>query len=207
MGKNANTFNRRAPHLQPIPTTLVICEDEKSAKKYLEDACSHFRIRVKVEVSHCGRTDPKGIVEEAIRNKKQFEKIFCVLDRDSHLNFNEALNTAKAHHDKVKVIASYPCFEYWLVLHFKDTRRQYSNLPGNSAANQMLGLLKSSPEMQDYEKGSRKNLFDYLLQEDRLKKARALSKRILEQATREDNLNPSTEMHYLIEEFEKLSII
>lgn len=58
MERNAASFNRQKSRYKPQPTVLVICEDSKSGKRYLEDASRHFRVNVVVEITHCGKTDP-----------------------------------------------------------------------------------------------------------------------------------------------------
>src|SRR4051812_3924114 len=117
MASTINKFQRISRGFAPQPTVLVICEDSKSGKKYLEDATRHFRVNVSVEVSHCGHTDPLGIVADAVSRQRGFDKVFCVIDRDTHVNFPEAIAMANAH-SKVTIIASYPCFEFWYLLHF-----------------------------------------------------------------------------------------
>lgn len=107
-------FDRAKPRFKPQPTVLVICEDTKSGKRYLEDASLYFRVRVQVDIIHCGNTDPKGIVKEAISRQGKFDHVFCAIDRDTHKNFDEVLNLANTS-KKVEVIVSYPCFEFWLL--------------------------------------------------------------------------------------------
>ncbi len=111
MARTPASYNRSNPRFKPQPTVLVICEDSKSGKHYLEDARLHFRINALVEITHCGKTDPLNIVKEAISRQGKFDNIFCAIDRDDHQNFDEALNLANTS-KKVEIIASYPCFEF-----------------------------------------------------------------------------------------------
>jgi hypothetical protein len=104
-------FSRHKPRFKPQPTVLVICEDSKSSKYYLDDVNIHFRAQIKVRVAHIGRTDPKGIISEAVRQRKDFERVFCVIDRDEHPQFDQAINSV-AKTSGVEVICSYPCFEH-----------------------------------------------------------------------------------------------
>jgi hypothetical protein len=133
MARTANSFSRSKSRFKAQPKVLVLCEDSKSGKRYLEDACLHFRVKVLVEITHCGKTDPLNIVKEAISHQGKFDHIFCAIDRDNHQNFDEALNLIGAS-KKIEIIVSYPCFEFWLLLHFvgynrKPYRRQESILP------------------------------------------------------------------------------
>jgi len=61
---------------------------------------------------------------------KSFDRIFAVFDRDDHATYNAALESAKKYNKRFKndnkvqipfeVIVSIPCFEIWLLLHFKN---------------------------------------------------------------------------------------
>ena len=109
MAKPAASFKRGVARFKPQPRVLVLCEDAKSALNYLVDAARHFRSYAVVKVAHCGKTDPIGIVEEAIRVRNSFDKIFCVIDRDSHESFEAALNRSHQFSKNVSIVRSYPC--------------------------------------------------------------------------------------------------
>lgn len=71
----------------------------------------------------------KGDVHKDIR-PKSFDQVYAVFDRDEHDSYLEALNLAKSLDGKLrnddrqpvrfKAIASIPCFELWLLLHYED---------------------------------------------------------------------------------------
>lgn len=87
--------------------------------------------KVNINVYTAGHTtDPLGIVKYAIKkinaskDRKIFEKIFCVFDTDTikespknKENFIKAEALAKKHN--LGLITSFPCFELWLLLHFE----------------------------------------------------------------------------------------
>ena len=62
--------------------------------------------------------------------KCAFEKIYAVFDRDHHSSYYDALRLAESFDGKLRndikqpvtfrAIASVPCFEVWLLLHFED---------------------------------------------------------------------------------------
>ncbi len=202
MARSAKSFDRHEPRFKQQATVLVICEDTKSGKSYLEDAKVHFRADAKVEVAHAGKTDPRGIVEYAIARHKQYDAIYCVIDRDTHETFSEAEALAKPHKN-IELIASHPCFEFWLFLHFKYSRKAYAAVGGHSPGAQMLRALKECEGMDLYDKGANVSLFTLLL--DRLPQARSHATRAMADALKVGNLNPSTKLHDLIAAFEKLS--
>lgn len=204
MGKSSNSFKRGAARFKPQPRVLILCEDTKSALNYLIDAARHFRSYAVVKVAHCGRTDPLGIVEEAIRKRGNFERVYCVIDRDSHESFNAALNMARQFEKNVSTVPSYPCYEFWLLLHFEFTRRPITAIGECSAGARMLSELRTHGGMTGYEKGANTSVFDQLL--GRLPTARANAAAAIIAAHAEREMNPSTEIHLLINELERLGV-
>jgi hypothetical protein len=195
-------FQRSGPRFQAQPTVLVICEDSKSGKNYLEDLKVHFRAQVQVEVTHCGKTDPLGIVSEALRQSKKYDRVFCVIDRDEHPNFEQAI-AAVPQTSKVTVIASYPCFEYWLLLHFSYSRKPYSRAGNKSPADCLIDDLKTKPGMEHYAKGNKSSIFSDLTI-PRFNSARLRAAQALNEALEVGDLNPSTRLHELISFIERL---
>ena len=141
-------------------------------------------------------------MEAAIKRQKDFESVYCVIDRDTHHNFDAALARA-ATELKVRLITSYPCFEFWLLLHFCYSRAPYTSVGGLSAADRVIQDLRTKPEMDAYAKGATKNLFDKLL--PMLPQARNHAGRTLVDAEQDGELNPSTPLHLLLTELEELA--
>jgi hypothetical protein len=159
---------------------------------------------VEIEITHCDRTDPKGIVEEALRNKAKYDRIYCVIDRDSHPSFDTAITLADTA-TNIDVIASFPCFEFWLMLHFGHCQKPYNAVGNETSADLLIKDLRVKHQMlEKYSKGGDKSLFLALLG-DPFNQARKWSPIILEQANAIGNLNPSTKLHILIDKFEELS--
>jgi hypothetical protein len=195
VSRGAQSFSRSSARFRPQPRVLVLCEDTKSGKNYLEDAARHYRSFALVEFAHCGHTDPIGIVTEAVTRERDFEEIYCVLDRDTHHRWDEALALSKVS-AKVKVIPSYPCFEYWLLIHFGFSRSPYASVGGLSAADRLIKDLIKKPGMADYVKGYKGNLFAALF--EKLDTAHTHARRAVEQAVQDGELNPSTRLHELL---------
>jgi hypothetical protein len=204
MARNSNSFNRQKPKFKPQPTVLVICEDTKSGKRYLEDACLiYFRVNVLVE--HCGKTDPLSIVKEAMSRQGKFDRIFCSIDRDTHQNFDEALSLARTS-KKIDIIVSYPCFEFWLLLHFGYNRKPYTATGKYSAGDLVIKDLCTYPGLENYDKGKDLSIFNLLLGKQ-FDEARRIAPRILTEAIATEEMNPSTRLHELLDFFEELSLL
>ena len=203
MARDSHSFKRREPKFKPQPKVLVICEDSKSGKRYLEDASLHFRVNILVEITHCGKTDPLNIVKEAISRQGKFDRVFCAVDRDSHETFGDALTLVKTA-KKVEIIASYPCFEFWLLLHFGYNRKPYASAGKHSAADLLIKDLRTYPGLEKYNKGEDMGIFKLLLGKQ-FDDARKIAPRIIDEARASQEMNPSTKLHELLDFFEKLS--
>ncbi len=202
MPRNAKSFRRTKAKFKPQPRVLVICEDSKSSKNYLEDASIHYRSHALVEFSHCGRTDPLGIVEAALKRASDFDAVFCVIDRDTHQNFDEAIALAHAS-GKLSVLTSYPCFEFWLLLHFVYSRAPFMAAGANSAADRVVTELRKHPGMDAYAKGDKTSYFSRLLPQ--LEEAEKRALRALADAELVGEKNPSTSLHVIVEKLRRLA--
>ncbi len=205
--RNTESFKRRGPRFQTQKIVLVVCEDAKSSKTYLEEASRHFRAYAKVEFVHPGKTDPLGVVTAGVQKSKGFDHVYCVIDRDSHHkpNFEEALALGEKNKGKVTVLTSYPCFEFWLLLHFEYTRSPFMPAGGLSAADRVLQVLKQKPGMNAYAKGKVEGLFEQLLPQ--LEAASKNALKAIAEADAVGEKNPSTPLHVLIDQLQQLGKI
>lgn len=203
MARNANSFARGEPKFAVEKKILVLCEDSKSGKQYLQEAADHFRAALVVEVAHPGVTHPSGIVEHAIQRQKKYDEVYCAIDRDSHACFNKALNMAHAH-KKITVIPSYPSFEFWILLHFGYCRKPFNRTGTRSPGAGVIKEIKTHELLSDYDKGKDRSYFQELLGEP-FDTARKIAPRVLQDAKDSNQPNPSTEIHLLINKFELLS--
>ncbi len=196
MGRDSGSFARKKAKYKQIPTVLVVCEDTKSNKKYIEDAALYYRANVDVLVQHCGNTDPLGIVEYAISESRKYDVVFCAIDRDSNHNFDAAIHKAKTN-PKINIIDSHPCFEFWYLLHFGYKDKPYARAGKKSPADLLIKDLMSIKFFADYDKGKSTSLFESLLGEP-FETALNVSPKVLANARETGNLNPSTKVHELI---------
>lgn len=201
MVRTASSFKRSPPKFRPQARVLVICEDTKSSKNYLQYAAIYYRSNAIIEFSHCGRTDPKGIVQNALRRQSDFEKVYCVLDRDAHIGWDDAFGLI-CDSEKVRIIPSYPCFEYWVLCHFEYSRALFLPSGNKSPADCVVERVRQKEGLNNYSKGYGGNLFLDLL--DRLAYARLNAIRALGDAADTQELNPSTCLHNLLDELSRL---
>jgi hypothetical protein len=139
----ARDLKRRAAVRQPYERLLIVCEGEKTEPQYLCEIQRAYRLataHVQVLHSQLG-TEPQQVLEYALTVFKrgdrdrglyplEFDRIIVVFDRDEHRSYHAALAQAAAQSGRlrndngvavpVETIASVPCFELWLLLHFED---------------------------------------------------------------------------------------
>jgi hypothetical protein len=135
----ARKQNQRASY----DRVLIVSEGSKTEPLYFKEIKNTYRLRTaNVEVHPCALgTEPiqvvryaeqlfeKGVPHKRVR-AKGFEKVFAVFDRDDHQSYFDALKIAESldrklrndanQHVSFRAIASVPCFELWLLLHFED---------------------------------------------------------------------------------------
>lgn len=177
---------------------LVVCEGKKTEPMYFRSLIRRLRLSTaNVEVVGSG-SDPSQLVEKAksLRNKEQrrgerYDAVYCVFDRDEHAHFSGASNAAES--ANLKLARSWPCFEFWLLLHFLYSRRPYVRSGhGSPGQNCVRDLRKHMP---NYTKGDA-GVFEEL--EDRLETGKSNARLALADAEATGESNPSTEVHCLI---------
>ena len=138
---------RLGPKREPYDRVLVVCEGERTEPLYLRDLAARYRLSMaNIEVVGIG-SDPKTVVRRAkkLRSREsqrgeKFDRVYCVFDCDEHATFDAARDEAEA--SGVKFATSWPCFEFWLRLHFGYSRRPYARSGGKSAAQKCVENVK-----------------------------------------------------------------
>jgi len=148
MGRDSQPKNRQRLHLErkngrraPYDRLLIVCEGKKTEPNYFNEIRQNYRLastNVLAIPSDYG-TQPQQVVDYAYNyceGNDKWEKVFCVFDRDDHLNFSYAIKSAMAKDRKLKndqgerirfyAIPSVPRFELWLFLHFEGITAEIS---------------------------------------------------------------------------------
>ena len=141
--RQAAKLARRKARRASYERILIVSEGSKTEPLYFNEIRAHYRLHTaNVQVRHSlAGTQPKQVVDyaeqlfitgDAAKNiqERAFERVYAVFDRDDHATYNAALNKAEALNGKMRndlgqpvgfqAIASVPCFELWLLLHFED---------------------------------------------------------------------------------------
>lgn len=205
--REAKDLKRRRAQRNPFPSILIVCEGEKTEPHYLEEIRDHLKLASTtfkiVDGDECGNT-PDRIVGYALGKYKEkackYDQIFCVFDKDRHTHFDTVLlqirQTRKIKNRSIEAITSIPCFEVWVLLHFRYTTKQF--VPGEargSICNEVIQEVKKCPGLSNYSK-SAGNLFAQL--RNNLPTALDHAHRLEQDNKTTGSNNPSTQIHQLI---------
>jgi len=211
---------RRNANRKPYDHVLIVCEGEKTEPYYFEEIRVHLDLdSANIKIDGSCDSSPKSVVDYAeevfIKERVKagnYDRVFCVFDRDQHETFDYALNkinsmnielknTEYSKEDVFMAIRSIPAFEYWFLLHFIPSTKSYSPLETKSVGDQVIDDLKIY--IPNYEK-KQKGIYKYSVDNMLIDGAKAHSKRIFENSKNTGDINPSTNVHELIEYLENL---
>jgi len=196
------SLERRRQRREPYDLVLIVCEGAKSEPSYfsqLRDALRLSRVNVSICGEECG-SSPLAVVDYALAEFERdgdYDRIFCVFDKDRHAQYQDAVIKAQSQRlpdgSTIEAITSVPCFEFWLLLHFKDTARPYSASGKKSVCDNVIRDLKA--HIPRYKKGNT-DVFEttYPHIDKAIERAKRLEMRQAEAGTD----NPSTKVHRLV---------
>lgn len=204
MAKRINKYERRAPNKDPYDTVLIVCEGEKTERYYFWSMISDLKLNsANIKVTPASGPNPMTIAEYAQGFLDDYDKVFCVFDRDTHARFGaavEKIRMSKAGRSgKWVAITSTPCFELWLILHFHLHSAPINQTGKTSPGYVTCGILDK--HMQSvlnvvYEKNSRDI---YPLLKSRLPQAISNAKKLAKSNEDTNSSNPHTDMQILVE--------
>ena len=199
--RKAELLRRRRATKAPYDVILIVCEGAKTEPNYFTELVKAFRLS-NANVRICGRgSDPLSVVNFAIetfRQEQEFDRVYCVFDRDRHTTYDAAPNkvrrTRLGRGSRIFAIPSVPCFEFWLLLHFAYTTRPFDTPAGDSICSMVIEELKN--HIPPYQKGQQ-DIF-YKIQ-DKLDNAITNARRVEQFHQTSGTDNPSTLVHSLVE--------
>lgn len=129
------SFNRIAGRKPPRTITLIVCEGETESA-YFDAARLKFGLTTAEVIlpANTVGSAPISVVECAeakCGERGGYDKVFCIFDRDGHESFAKARSKiaglALRRRDPLPIeeAVSFPCFEFWVLLHFERTDRPF----------------------------------------------------------------------------------
>jgi hypothetical protein len=122
-------YQRRAPFRESKPTILIASEGKETEPLYFEELKTRHRqvVTVIVSAGRSGQTNPLRVLKrlkEEVSKRASWthrDQAWLVVDTDQ---WSEAerreIQRAIAEDSRIHLAASHPCFELWLLLHFRD---------------------------------------------------------------------------------------
>ena len=199
--RKAELLRRRRATKAPYDVILIVCEGAKTEPNYFTELKNAFRLS-NANVMICGRgSDPLSVVDFAIetfRREPEFDRVYCVFDRDRHTTYSAALDKVKrtrlGKRSKIFAIPSVPCFEFWLLLHFTYTTKPFDAPFGASICSNVIEELKKY--LPGYQKGDQ-DIFNKI--QDQLDNGITNARRVKQFHKTSGTDNPSTLVHSLVE--------
>lgn len=119
---------------------------DETAEEWEEDEVAELLSNANITILPADGSDPVSIVRHALklfqRAEGGYDRVYCVFDRDGHVNYQQALDqVAKSPLGKkgrLFAITSVPCFEFWVLLHFEYTAAPFTAVGGKSACDRVI---------------------------------------------------------------------
>ena len=188
-------------------TILIVCEDSVLAPDYFRAMKKDLGLSsVEIVGGDVAGTDPEHIVEHAKDRLKEasggIEKVYCVFDseapntgRDSR--FKNALKEISASEGKIIGASSVPCFEFWVLLHYKMTTAEFKD------CSEVEKTIKKY--IKGYSKGNLTGAELYSELKNKTDIAIKNAKNLKVEKERHGIPNPATDIHLLVEELLNIS--
>jgi len=194
------TYRRKGAIREPYDVVLIVCEGEKTEPGYFEGLKKAHRLNsANIEVVSGEGSDPVSIVKHALRERQKggYDRVFCVFDRNGHMNYQQALdlvgNSSPGKKGKVVAINSVPCFEIWVLLHFDYSTAPFATSGGRSACDNVVRAIRG--HMPGYQKALA-NLYEQL--QPRVDNAITNGNRLAQYNLDTRSENPATRVHELV---------
>lgn len=145
--RSARTYRRKGAIREPYDVVLIVCEGEKTEPEYFTGLKQAYRLSgANIKIAHGDGNDPVSIVKYALQRGGDFDRVFCVFDRDGHVNYQQALDkiagSSMGKKGKLEAITSLPCFEIWILLHFSYTTAPFMKTGNKSACDNVIDAVR-----------------------------------------------------------------
>ncbi|MDQ7060917.1 MAG: RloB family protein [Sulfurimonas sp.] len=198
-------------------TVLIVCEGTQTEPNYLMELKGYLEIdQAALDIIPSSGSAPVSVVKyakeeisKACAKGNPYAKVYCVIDKDTHLSYTSALADVKNFNESSRknpcktvlcVIPSVPCFEYWILMHYTASTSVFGT--GSSSPCQHLINTALRAQVPGYKKADR--IFSRKIIEEKLDIARQNSAITLRSAVSAATDDPSSKMHLLIDELEIL---
>jgi hypothetical protein len=194
---------RPVAYRQPKRLILIVCDGAVTEVQYFrgyERARRASMVQIEVSKEH---GDPKTLVRIATNRKidaeqrarqqrdahLQYNEVWCVFDVDEHPGISDAEQMARA--NGIQLAISNPCFELWLLLHFREQ-------PGAQDRHKIQNMLRK--HVREYDKSIDFEQFRPHCK-DAMRRAHSLDR--LASQVNEPGRNPTTGVYKLLKKLDE----
>lgn len=135
MARNSRPLSRKAGSAVEATTVAIVCEGTKTEDLYFNGIRKEYRLApARLHAVPLG-VDPLSVVKKAESLRGDYDHVWAVFDVEApgvhaipHPSLNQAVERARR--TGIRCAISNPCFELWLLLHF---RRQTAYINNEAA--------------------------------------------------------------------------
>ncbi len=197
---------------------LIVTEKSKSEISYFTKLREELKLSEnEVTIIRSTGSSPRNVVETAEQliskaDRDELSVVYCVFDRDTHSTYSKALDKIKtlrrkyqSRCDSVQAIVSIPCFEYWYLLHVKDSRQVFGK--SGSPCSNLIKILTGFSEFTLYDKADCSNFYHNIEKKRPIavKRAKASLKDAHSTGESEFQEDPSTRVYLVVEAMQSLA--
>lgn len=213
--KATDNQGRSSETKKSLERILIVTEGEATEPLYFSYLIEDYKLSTAdVKVTGDGHscpyhvvTDAEKLYEKSLSNKKAYDKVFCVIDKDSHTRYEDALMHMKTlDSDIFYLINSIPCFELWLLLHYEYTIKSFDKTAKRSICESLIkdDLRRHLPNYEKNISNLTKDELEYIFNDDNIKDAITHAEKGLSYCKKHYVDNPSTKIHNLVSILQEL---
>ena len=208
--RRASRNNGRSSETQKtLERILIVSEGEKTEPLYFANLIEYYRLNTTdIKVTGARNSCPQIVVDHAIElyekskeSNNEYDKVFCVIDKDSHAHYSNALSKIKSYPNNILVaINTVPCFELWLLLHYEYTNKAFSKTVKKSICEVLIDddLKRYLPKYEKNISNLNQEELNYIFNDENIQIAISNVDKLEKYCKYHQTNNPSTKIHDLV---------
>lgn len=221
----SNDYMRKEGRRPPREIMGIIAEGTVSEIEYFQELKRHYGRSNGPEGDNEGLlkivktldTDPNNLVQAALKKRREnmrqakegngvvVDSWWVVVDRESdsdqgrRASLKLAEKTLSRHGKGINLVIDSPSIEYWFLLHFQYSTRDYDR------SDQVIPDLRKPGRMPDYSKSSNSTTWSPLMDESRISTAITNAKRVESFSIKNGTSRPSAECYRVLEKIQAIT--
>lgn len=137
-------LNRKIEHVRDTSLIIIATEGEKTEPLYFDMDCfKRKKIQIRIISTEEGTSSPKDVLDRLHKEATEYQfmegdQFWLVIDKDRWTDDMLREIIGLCNDSNYQVALSNPCFELWLLLHFRKVEEL--DLPENMSSNDIKGV-------------------------------------------------------------------